>query len=50
MNDESEYRLALTFAREFDATKPAGTELGLLEAFLPELMTALLDATPDAED
>ena len=50
MNDDSEYRIALTFAPGFESTKPLAAELGLLEAMLPELMTALLDAAPDVED
>lgn len=49
MNSHSEYRVSLAFAAEFDGAKPTAGELGVLEAFLPELMTALLDAAPGDE-
>jgi hypothetical protein len=50
VNSNSEYRVALAFLAEFDDTKPTAGEVGLLEACIPELMAALLDATPVAEE
>jgi hypothetical protein len=50
VSSHSEYRVALAFLVEFDDTKPTAAELGLLEACIPELMAALLDATPDEEE
>ena len=50
MNSHSEYNVSLALVPEFDAAKPTSTELGMLEAFIPELMTALLDAAPEDED
>ena len=50
MNNPSEYRVSLTLVPEFETTKPTAAELGVLEACIPELMTALLDAAPGDED
>lgn len=50
MNSHSEYCVALAFLTEFDDTKPTAGELGLLQACLPELVAALLDAVPDDEE
>ncbi len=50
MNSHSEYCVALAFLTGFDDTKPTAGELGLLEACIPELMAALLDAAPDDEE
>ena len=50
MNNHSDYNVALAFVPEFDTTMPTATELGVLEAFIPELITALLDATPGEEE
>ena len=49
MNSHSEYRVSLFLVPDFDTAKPSPTELGVLEALLPELMTALLDRAPDDE-
>ena len=50
MNNHSDYSVLLALVPEFDAARPTGTELHVLEAFIPELMTALLDATPVDEE
>lgn len=50
MNDETEYRVAFTFVRDFDAVKLTSAELGLLQACLPELAAAWLDATTSDDD
>lgn len=50
MNDETEYRVAFTFLRDFDAMKVTSAELGLLEACLPELVAGLLDATTSDDE
>ena len=50
MKSHSEYCVSFTLLPEFDVAKPSFGELGLLEACLPELMTALLDAAPEQED
>jgi hypothetical protein len=50
VNSHSDYRISLAFVSEFDSAKPTATELGVLEAFIPELMAALLDAAPADED
>jgi len=50
VNSHSEYSVLLALVSEFDNAKPSVTELGMLEAFIPELMTALLDAAPGDED
>ena len=50
MNTHSDYRASLTFVPEFDAEKPTVAEMSLLEALIPELMTALLDLAPQDED
>ena len=49
MNSHSEYRLSLVLVPDFDTAKPGVAELGVLEALLPELMTALLDIAPEDE-
>jgi len=43
------YRVLLALVPDFDAARPSIAELSVLEAFLPELMTALLDLTPEDE-
>ena len=50
MNIHSDYSVSLGLVPEFDPTRPTAAELGVLEAFIPELMTALLDAAPEQED
>jgi hypothetical protein len=50
VNTPSEYNVSLRFAPEFSATQPAVAELDIVEAFIPELMAALLDAAPVDED
>jgi hypothetical protein len=49
VNSHSEYCVSLILLPDFDTAKPSIAELGVLEAFLPELMTALLDVAPDDE-
>jgi hypothetical protein len=49
VNSHSEYRVSLLLVPDFDTAKPSPAELGVLEALLPELMTALLDAAPNDE-
>lgn len=50
MNNLSDYDVALLFAPEFTLAQPTDGELGIVEAFIPELMAALLDAAPADED
>lgn len=50
MNNHSEYRVFLAVVPEFDPSRPMFAELAVLEAFIPELITALLDAVPGNED
>lgn len=49
VNSYSEYSVLLALVPDFDAARPSIAELGVLEAFLPELMTALLDLAPEDE-
>lgn len=49
VNSHSECRVSLFLVPDFDTAKPNTAELGVLEALLPELMTALLDIAPDDE-
>jgi hypothetical protein len=50
VNSHSDYRVSLAVVPEFDPSRPMSAELAVLEVFIPELMTALLDAVPGNED
>ena len=49
MNSHSEYRVSLVLVPDFDTSKLSVAELGVLEAVIPELMSALLDLAPEDE-
>jgi hypothetical protein len=50
VNSHSEYTVSLALVTEFDAASPTAGELRMLEACIPELIAALVDAATDDED
>ena len=50
MNNDCEDGVALTFVADFNPDKPSVAELGLLEACMAELISALLDAAPEKKE
>ena len=50
MNNDCEDGVALTFVADFNPDKPSTGELGLLEACMADLISALLDVAPQQEE